>query len=111
LSVATGESTALTSGSDLHLDPVWSPDGRRLAFVAGDPKGPFSIYTMSIENGHAGAPVRLTEPHSFGRERLYFTELDDHIQPSWSPDGKELLLVSNRGIALGSGAIWRARAT
>jgi hypothetical protein len=110
LNVATGESTSLTSGSDLHLDPAWSPDGKRLAFVAGDPKGPFSIYVMSLADGRAGAPVRLTEPHSFGHERLYFGEFDDHIQPAWSPDGKELLLVSNRGIALGSGGIWRAPA-
>jgi TolB protein len=111
LNVATGESAPLTTGSDLHLDPVWSPDGKKLAFVRGDPKGPFYIYTMAIYNGRAAAPIRITEPHSFGRERLYFTELDDHIQPSWSPDGKELMLVSNRGISLGSGAIWRARVT
>jgi hypothetical protein len=30
-----------------------------------------------------------------------------HITPSWFPDGKELLLVSNRDVALGSGNVWR----
>jgi TolB protein len=109
LNVATGESTALTSGGNLNLDPAWSPDGKRLAFVRGETKGQFYIYVLPIENGRAGTAQRITEPHSFGRERLYFGVLDDHIEPSWSPDGKELLLVSNRGIALGSGAIWRTK--
>jgi len=108
LNVATGESSSLTSGGNLNLDPAWSPDGKRLAFVRNQPGGQFHIYLLPMENGHAGEPVRLTEPHSFGHSRLYFGVFDDHIQPSWSPDGKELMLVSNRGISLGSGAIWRA---
>ncbi len=110
LNVATSESSSLTSGANLDLDPTWSPDGKRLAFSRSEPRGRFYIYAMPIENGRAGQGVRLTEPHSFGRARLYFAAEDDHIQPSWSPDGTELLLVSNRGISLGSGAIWRAKA-
>ncbi len=108
LNVATGESSALTSGGDLNLDPAWSPDGKRLAFVRNEPSGQFHIYILPFENGRAGELVRLSEPHSFGHARLYFGVFDDHIQPSWSPDGKDLMLVSNRGISLGSGAIWRA---
>ena len=109
LNVATGESSALTSGPALNLDPAWSPDGKRLAFVRNQPGGQFHIYVMPLESDRAGEPLRLTEPNSFGHARLYFGAFDDHIQPSWSPDGSELLLVSNRGISLGSGAIWRAR--
>ncbi len=110
LNLATGGSVPLTTGGDLNLDPAWSPDGKRLAFVRNQPGGQFHIYVMAIENGHPGEAVRITEPHSFGHARLYFTALDDHIQPAWSPDGRELMLVSNRGISLGSGAIWRAPA-
>ena len=33
-----------------------------------------------------------------------------HITPAWMPDGKELLLVSNRNVALGSGNVWRVPA-
>ena len=109
LNVATGESAALTSDHNLNLDPAWSPDGKRLAFVSGDQKGEFHIFVLPMENGRAGKPQRITEPHTFGRDRLYFLKNDQHIQPSWSPDGRELMLVSNRGIALGSGAIWRIR--
>ena len=110
LNVATGESAALTHGPHLTLEPAWSPDGRRLAFVRNEPRGQFHIYMLPMENGKAGEPVRLTNENSFGRARLYFGVYDDHISPSWSQDGKELMLVSNRGIPLGSGAIWRAPA-
>jgi WD40 repeat protein len=110
LKTATGESAPLTSGGDLNLDPAWSPDGKRLAFVRNQPAGQFHVYVMPIENGSAGDALRITEPNNFGHARLYFHAFDDHIQPAWSPDGKELMLVSNRGSSLGSGAIWRARA-
>ena len=110
LNLATGESAPLTSGGDLNLDPAWSPDGKRLAFVRNQPGGQFHIYLMPIGKGKPGQAARITEPHDFGHARLYFNRLDDHIQPAWSPDGRELMLVSNRGIALGSGAIWSAPA-
>ena len=106
--VATGESTAVTEGGKLHADPVWSPDGKTLAYVHNDPQSRFHIYTRSFDNGSFGEQVRITEPNDFGRGRLYFGRYDDHIQPTFSPDGKEIILVSNRGITLGSGAIWRA---
>ncbi|MBS1983492.1 MAG: PD40 domain-containing protein, partial [Bdellovibrionales bacterium] len=108
LNVTTGESTALTRGAGINLDATWSPDGKRLAYVRNEPNGQFHIWMMPMDNGNAGKPVRLTEPNSFGRARLYFSPNDDHISPTWSPDGKEIILVSNRNITLGSGAIWRA---
>lgn len=108
LNVATGESTALTRGEGINLDPVWSPDGRRLAWVRNEPRGQYHLFMMPLENGRPGAPQRLTEPNNFGRARLYFSAFDDHLSPTFSPDGRELILVSNRGITLGSGALWRA---
>ena len=108
LNVATGESTPITSGDRLTLDPVWSPDGKTLAYTRNEPAGRYHVYARSFDNGSFGEPRRITEPNSFGRSRLYFGLNDDHIQPSFSPDGKEIVLVSNRGITLGSGAVWRA---
>jgi hypothetical protein len=108
LNLATGESAELTRSDGLNLDPVWSPDGKRLAFVRNDPRPQFHVFVMPLENGKPGEAIRMTVPNSFGRARLYFGVNDDHISPTWSPDGKEMILVSNRGITLGSGAIWRA---
>jgi TolB protein len=107
LNVTTGESSRLTTGDRLNLDPVWSPDGKRIAFVRNEPQGQFHVYYMPFENGRAGSMVRITNENDFGRARLYFSPKDDHIQPTWSPDGKEMILVSNRNIPLGSGALWR----
>jgi hypothetical protein len=119
LNMATLETTVLTRGSDIYADPVFSPDGKSIAYVRGvqgqrgtgdaerAPRG-YHIYTMPFDNGKTGRPTQITREHSFGRARLYFSPEDDHISPNWSPDGKQMLLVSNRGIPLGSGAIWRA---
>ena len=113
LNVATLESTVLTQGADIYTDPTFSPDGKTIAFVRAQ-QGPgqsraFLVYTMPFDNGKTGQPTQITADHSFGRARLYFGQQDDHISPCWSPDGKEMMLVSNRGIPLGSGAIWRAK--
>jgi TolB protein len=107
LNVRTNESTRLTTGDRLNVDPTWSPDGSKLAFVRNEPKGQFHIYYVPFDKGEAGTMVRITTENDFGRPRLYFSRFDDHIQPTWSPDGKEIILVSNRNIPLGSGALWR----
>jgi hypothetical protein len=108
LNIATGESSALTTGVNVNLDPVWSRDGSKILYVSTDPDGWFHVYAMPLENGKPGVPVRLTEDNEYPNSRLYFGRQDLHIQPTISPDGSEMILVSNRGISLGSGAIWRA---
>ena len=108
LDTHTGESSWLTEGDHLNLDPVWSPDGSALLYVSTAPDGWYNVYSIPVENGVPGQPVKLTEDHAYANERLYFGAQDLHIQPTISPDGNEMILVSNRGISLGSGALWRA---
>ena len=42
--------------------------------------------------------------------RYYYSVYDHYLSPTWSPDGKELILVSNRGKIWGSGGLWRMEA-
>jgi TolB protein len=76
--------------------------------VSTDPNGWFNILVAEINNGQKGIVTPVTTDHKFGRSRLYFSDNDIHISPTWSPDGKELIFISNRDIPLGSGGLWRA---
>ncbi|MEP7367264.1 MAG: CehA/McbA family metallohydrolase, partial [Acidobacteriota bacterium] len=111
LNVASGETRALTRGNAIHLDPTFSPDGKQLAYVSTNPTGNFNIYVRPIQNGGwAGPETALTRDNRYPRERLYFSAWDIHTQPAWTPDGKEIIFISNRGVPLGSGDVWRMSA-
>jgi TolB protein len=107
LNLESGVVTAVTTGAFVNIEPAWSPDGKRLAYVSTAPNGFFNIVVVDIIDGRAGQPMAVTVDHNYGAPRLYFSDEDVHISPSWSPDGRELLLVSDRGIPLGSGGVWR----
>jgi dipeptidyl aminopeptidase/acylaminoacyl peptidase len=47
LDTATGESHRLTDDEGLYADPVFSPNGSRLAYVSTHPNGYFNIYVRS----------------------------------------------------------------
>ena len=111
LDTVTGESMDLTRDQHVSLDPAWSPDGSRILYVTTNPDGWYHIHQLQLENGVPGEPVQLTEDNAYPNSRLYFGSQDLHIQPTFSPDGLEMILVSNRSIPLGSGAIWRAPVT
>ena len=53
--------------------------------------------------------MRVTEDKDSGLPRYYYSKFDQYLSPTWSPDGKELILVSNRGDVWGSGDLWRMR--
>lgn len=110
LDLATGRSHPLTSDEHLYLDPAFSPDGRYIAYVSTKPNGYFNIYIRAFKEGAwAGPPVALTEDHRYSRDRLYFGPWDMHLQPRWTPDGSAIVFLSNRGVALGSGDLWKMR--
>ena len=111
LDTESGETTALTDDDFVYVDPVFSPDGSRVAYVSTAPSGYFNLYIRSVRDGQwSGEEVAVSSDNNFGRSRLYFGDQDMHITPAWLPNGNELLLVSNRDVALGSGNVVRVPA-
>lgn len=111
LDVASGRDTALLADSAVNVEPRWSPDGRRLAWVSTAYQGRFHIFTAAVADGRMGAIARLTEDHDSGLPRYYYGAFDQYLSPTWSPDGSEILLLSNRGHIWGSGGFWRMPST
>jgi Tol biopolymer transport system component len=107
----SGASRPLTDDTANYADPQFAPDGTRLVYTASLPNGYFNVFTRAIRDGAwAGEPVQVTMEGTLGRDRPYFTAQDMHVTPTWLPNGRELLLVSNRGVALGSGRVVRVPA-
>lgn len=108
LNLQTGQVSKLTTDTSIYLDPVFSPDGTMLAYVSSQPNGYFNVFVQPVNNGvWAGPAIAVTRDNSYPSNRLYMGQWDLHIQPSWFPNGKELLLVSNRDVPLGSGNVLR----
>jgi Tol biopolymer transport system component len=111
VNVRTGTARALTSDTQIYMDPAFSPDGTRLAYVATKPNGNFNVFIRAVKDGQlTGEEVAVTRDNDYRHDRLYFGNMDMHINPAWLPDGKELLIVSNRNVPLGSGNVLRVPA-
>jgi eukaryotic-like serine/threonine-protein kinase len=86
--VASGQTTKLWNGD--AVQPVWSPNGARIAFWANI-GGQRDIETIAASGG---SPIAVTNDPA------------TDWAPEWSPDGRWLYFVSDRG---GSPNLWRAR--
>jgi dipeptidyl aminopeptidase/acylaminoacyl peptidase len=75
------------TGSAVESNPVWSPDGRRLAFLS-DAAAPGQLDLYVAEATAAGA---------MGRPRR-LTRLSGQVdEPRWSPDGRSIALLLIEG--------------
>lgn len=108
LNLQTMADSALVSNGAVNVEPRWSPDGKRIAFVSTAYEGRWHIFTL--ETSGDKKPARITEDIDSKLPRYYYSKYDHYLSPSWSPDSKEILLVSNRGKIWGSGGMWRMEA-
>ncbi|HKV73199.1 MAG TPA: CehA/McbA family metallohydrolase [Gemmatimonadales bacterium] len=107
LDLSTGESVAIVDNGAVNLDPRWSPDGSRIAFVSTAYEGRWHIY-LTDRSGRP--PLRISGDRDSGLPRYYYSRFDHFLSPAWSPDGMELLVLSNMGHIWGTGALWRMSA-
>ena len=133
LDLASGATHAIVSNGAVNLEPRWSPDGKRIAFVSTAFNARWHIFVGAVRrddspagDGRAdataptGAPSarlvrldsiqRITEDKDSGLPRYYYSVFDHYLSPAWSPDGREIIFVSNRGRIYGTGGIWRMEA-
>jgi TolB protein len=110
LNLETRQSRQLTSGGAVNLEPRFSPDGKRIAFVSTTYRKHFHIFVGQFINGELTDVRRLTGETRSDLPRYYYSEFDHEISPAWSPDGTELVFVSNRGHIYGTGGFWRMKA-
>lgn len=76
---AGGEARQVTTHEADDVGPVWSPDGRTLAFSSNRENGVNGIWVITAEGGDAR---RVTTQAAFG--------------PRWSPDGQDIVYTSRR---------------
>lgn len=100
----------MTSGGAVNLEPRFSPDGKRLAFVSTSYKGHFHIFIGQFEGGLLSDVRQLTSENVSTLPRYYYSEVDHEISPAWTRDGSEILFVSNRGHIHGTGGFWKIKA-
>ena len=110
LDLRDGKALQLTSGGAVNLEPRFSPDGKRLAFVSTSYKGHFHIFVGQFNDGRLSEVQQLTPERVSDLPRYYYSKVDHEISPVWSRDGSEILFISNRGNIHGTGGFWRMKA-
>ena len=94
----------------VNVEPRFSPDGTRIAFVSTTNKGHFHIFAGRFAKGELNDVQQLTSENVSSLPRYYYSQVDHEISPVWSRDGSEILFISNRGHIHGTGGFWRMKA-
>ena len=110
LDLQTKKSHQLTFGGAVNVEPRFSPDGTRVAFVSTSYNKRFHIFVGDFIGGELTNVHRLTGETRNDQPRFYYSNFNHEISPAWSPDGEDLIYISNRGHIYGTGGIWRMKA-
>lgn len=112
LDLASGTTKALTRNRAVDVEPRFSPDGTRIAFVSTEFNRRFHIFIAQFDaaTGTLRSIQRLAGENRSSLPRYYYSPFDHEISPTWSPDGREIIYISNRGHIHGTGGFWRMNA-
>ena len=106
LDLGSGREQPLTAGGAVNVEPRLSPDGTRIAWVSTKGTGHFNLFIADVTaSGLVNAHPLLGQRQS-KISRYYYSTFDHALNPSWSPDGKRILYVTNNEVAWGTGDIW-----
>lgn len=73
--------------------PVWSPDGRKIAYVSTSQAESYDLYIADIWVDRSGNEVVAAS----GDPRRLTMTFETEFAPTWSPDGRKLAYVSYSG--------------
>ena len=110
LDLGTGQEQVLTSGGNVNVEPRLSPDGKRIAWGSTAGSGHFNLFIADIGPAGLTDAHPLIGSHQSQISRYYYSSWDHSINPSWTPNSKRILYVSNPEIAWGTGDIWSVSA-
>ena len=94
-SIAFGRATQFTNESGLQISPAISPDGKLVAFAAGN-SARARIFIRPVSGGRT---IPLTDDS---------TQVE--FEPQWSPDGSQILFRSPSGVSIAPALGGHARA-
>jgi len=97
----------LTANGAVNVEPRWSADGGRLAYVSTAGSGHFLLHVADVRDGRITPSRPLLPDRRSDVPRYYYSRFDHAINPAWTRDGRELIFVSNREIAHGTGDLVR----
>ncbi|WP_395622817.1 CehA/McbA family metallohydrolase [Sphingomonas daechungensis] len=106
LDLASGREQRLTSGGAVNVEPRISPDGKRIAWVSTTGTGHFNLFVADLGPGGLTNSRPLLGERQSKIARYYYSTFDHALNPSWTPDGKRILYVTNDEVAWGTGDIW-----
>lgn len=106
IDLISGKSKALTNNGAFNAEPRFSPDGKQLLWVSSAGQGHFNLHLADFSANGLSQIRQLIPEKKSHVDRYYYAASNHSINPSWSPDGKEIYFVMNDENAWGSGDVY-----